>query len=259
MGDQRGLRRRRAGLGARARDRPRARQRQRRRGRARPPAGRVRPAARAHAGLRAAPSRRRTTASPPCAAAAGRARRSCCGCERDDRVRPARGRAARIAVIDVLVIGAGPYGLAAAKAARDKGLEHPHRRPPMAFWREHMPAGMFLRCGLGLAPRPGRRADLRALSGARDPRGPDPARALPRLRRLVHDPGRARRRGRARRGPHARAPLHGDAGLGRDDRGPLRSSPPPASRTSRTARSGRATASTPATSSTSAATPAPAC
>jgi cation diffusion facilitator CzcD-associated flavoprotein CzcO len=49
--------------------------------------------------------------------------------------------------LDVLVIGAGPYGLAAAKAARDRGLETRVVGKPMGFWREHMPAGMLLRSG----------------------------------------------------------------------------------------------------------------
>jgi cation diffusion facilitator CzcD-associated flavoprotein CzcO len=50
-------------------------------------------------------------------------------------------------VTDVLVIGAGPYGLAAAKAARDQGLSTRIVGRHMSFWREHMPAGMFLRSG----------------------------------------------------------------------------------------------------------------
>jgi thioredoxin reductase len=50
-------------------------------------------------------------------------------------------------LLDVLVIGAGPYGLAAAKAARDKGLETRVLGRHMSFWREHMPADMFLRSG----------------------------------------------------------------------------------------------------------------
>ena len=51
-------------------------------------------------------------------------------------------------MLDVLVIGAGPYGLAAAKAARDQGAEHRGSSARhMAFWREHMPAGMLLRSG----------------------------------------------------------------------------------------------------------------
>jgi thioredoxin reductase len=50
-------------------------------------------------------------------------------------------------VTDVLVIGAGPYGLAAAKAARDQGLSTRIVGRHMSFWREHMPAGMCLRSG----------------------------------------------------------------------------------------------------------------
>jgi cation diffusion facilitator CzcD-associated flavoprotein CzcO len=49
--------------------------------------------------------------------------------------------------MDLLVIGAGPYGLAAAAAARDRGLDVTVLGRPMGFWREHMPAGMFLRSG----------------------------------------------------------------------------------------------------------------
>lgn len=49
--------------------------------------------------------------------------------------------------MDVLVIGAGPYGLAAAAAAKARGLEVTVLGRPMGFWREHMPAGMFLRSG----------------------------------------------------------------------------------------------------------------
>jgi cation diffusion facilitator CzcD-associated flavoprotein CzcO len=50
-------------------------------------------------------------------------------------------------LVDALVIGAGPYGLAAAKAVRDKGLSVRIVGRHMAFWRDHMPAGMFLRSG----------------------------------------------------------------------------------------------------------------
>ena len=53
-----------------------------------------------------------------------------------------QGEAICCALLDVLVIGAGPYGLAAAKAARDKGLSTRIVGRHMAFWREHMPAGM---------------------------------------------------------------------------------------------------------------------
>lgn len=48
---------------------------------------------------------------------------------------------------DLLVIGAGPYAYAAAALARDNGIETRVVGHPMAFWREHMPAGMFLRSG----------------------------------------------------------------------------------------------------------------
>jgi thioredoxin reductase len=48
---------------------------------------------------------------------------------------------------DLLVIGAGPYALATAAAARARGLETTVVGRPMSFWREHMPAEMFLRSG----------------------------------------------------------------------------------------------------------------
>jgi cation diffusion facilitator CzcD-associated flavoprotein CzcO len=48
---------------------------------------------------------------------------------------------------DLLVIGAGPYAYAAAAFARANGIEVRIVGQPMSFWREHMPAGMFLRSG----------------------------------------------------------------------------------------------------------------
>jgi thioredoxin reductase len=47
----------------------------------------------------------------------------------------------------LMVIGAGPYGLAVAAYARRLGIETMVLGEPMAFWREHMPRGMFLRSG----------------------------------------------------------------------------------------------------------------
>ena len=47
----------------------------------------------------------------------------------------------------LLVIGAGPYGVALAAHARAQGIETLVVGQPMAFWRGHMPAGMFLRSG----------------------------------------------------------------------------------------------------------------
>jgi thioredoxin reductase len=48
---------------------------------------------------------------------------------------------------DLLVIGAGPYAYSAAAFARDNGIETRIVGHPMAFWRRHMPADMFLRSG----------------------------------------------------------------------------------------------------------------
>jgi FAD-dependent urate hydroxylase len=45
----------------------------------------------------------------------------------------------------LLVIGAGPFGLSLAAYAGDLGIENRIHGSPMAFWREHMPAGMYLR------------------------------------------------------------------------------------------------------------------
>ncbi len=47
----------------------------------------------------------------------------------------------------LLVIGAGPHGLATAAYARRVGIEPLVVGQPMAFWRESMPSGMFLRSG----------------------------------------------------------------------------------------------------------------
>jgi 2-polyprenyl-6-methoxyphenol hydroxylase-like FAD-dependent oxidoreductase len=45
----------------------------------------------------------------------------------------------------LLIVGAGPFGMAAASLARDRGIDHLMIGRQMAFWREHMPAGMYLR------------------------------------------------------------------------------------------------------------------
>jgi cation diffusion facilitator CzcD-associated flavoprotein CzcO len=50
-------------------------------------------------------------------------------------------------VSDLLVIGAGPYGLSVAREAMRAGLSTTVVGRPMSFWREHMPAGMYLRSG----------------------------------------------------------------------------------------------------------------
>ena len=46
---------------------------------------------------------------------------------------------------DLLVIGAGPFGLAVAAQASHSSIEHLVVGRPMEFWRKSMPAGMYLR------------------------------------------------------------------------------------------------------------------
>jgi FAD-dependent urate hydroxylase len=46
---------------------------------------------------------------------------------------------------DVAILGAGPYGLAAASHVKRLGLSTAVIGEPMGFWRRQMPAGMFLR------------------------------------------------------------------------------------------------------------------
>ena len=48
---------------------------------------------------------------------------------------------------DLLVIGAGPYAYSAAAYARDQGIATRIVGRPMAFWRDQMPADMYLRSG----------------------------------------------------------------------------------------------------------------
>jgi cation diffusion facilitator CzcD-associated flavoprotein CzcO len=48
----------------------------------------------------------------------------------------------------LLVVGAGPYGLATAARARERGIETVVVGKPLGFWTDHMPAGMFLRSGI---------------------------------------------------------------------------------------------------------------
>ena len=47
----------------------------------------------------------------------------------------------------LLVIGAGPYGIATAAAAIDAGIETVVVGRPLSFWTENMPSGMYLRSG----------------------------------------------------------------------------------------------------------------
>ena len=50
-----------------------------------------------------------------------------------------------MAMSDVLVIGAGPFGLSISAHLRHRGIEHTIVGRPMNTWREHMPLGLFLK------------------------------------------------------------------------------------------------------------------
>lgn len=45
----------------------------------------------------------------------------------------------------LLIVGAGPFGLALSAYARKHGIEHMLLGEPMEFWKKNMPGGMFLR------------------------------------------------------------------------------------------------------------------
>jgi FAD-dependent urate hydroxylase len=47
--------------------------------------------------------------------------------------------------VDVAIVGAGPFGLSAATYLKDEGVGVAIFGDPMSFWRDHMPAGMYLR------------------------------------------------------------------------------------------------------------------
>ena len=50
--------------------------------------------------------------------------------------------------VPLLVVGAGPYGVAAAARALERGVDTVVVGRPMGFWTDHMPEGMFLRSGI---------------------------------------------------------------------------------------------------------------
>jgi precorrin isomerase len=58
-----------------------------------------------------------------------------------------RDRGARKMDTELLVIGAGPYGLSTAALAQERGIETVIVGRPMGFWRANMPKKMFLRSG----------------------------------------------------------------------------------------------------------------
>ena len=46
---------------------------------------------------------------------------------------------------DLLIIGAGPFGLALAAYANTLGINYLVAGKPMEFWKNNMPDGMYLR------------------------------------------------------------------------------------------------------------------
>ena len=69
-------------------------------------------------------------------------------------------RATRSDDCEVIVIGAGPYGLAAAAHLAGRGVETCVFGEPMSFWRHNMPKGMKLRSPWGATHIPDPRHDL---------------------------------------------------------------------------------------------------
>ncbi len=76
----------------------------------------------------------------------------------------------------VVVIGAGPYGLAAAAHLQQAGIETAVFGEPMSFWRRHMPEGMLLRSSPGASSiaDPERRLTVERFAQERGGAPPDP-------------------------------------------------------------------------------------
>jgi cation diffusion facilitator CzcD-associated flavoprotein CzcO len=53
-----------------------------------------------------------------------------------------------VQTVSLLVVGAGPYGVAVAARAMERGVDTVVVGRPMGFWTDHMPEGMFLRSGI---------------------------------------------------------------------------------------------------------------
>jgi cation diffusion facilitator CzcD-associated flavoprotein CzcO len=68
---------------------------------------------------------------------------------------------------DLLIIGAGPFGLAMAAHAQELGVDHVVVGQPMSFWKTHMPAGMLLRSGCDWHLDPARRDTIARFVGMR--------------------------------------------------------------------------------------------
>lgn len=53
--------------------------------------------------------------------------------------------ASELVDLDVAIVGAGPFGLSSAAYLKNRGIGVGVFGDPMSFWRDHMPAGMYLR------------------------------------------------------------------------------------------------------------------
>ena len=75
---------------------------------------------------------------------------------------------------NVVIIGAGPYGLSVAAHLRARGIEHRIFGSPMQVWREQMPSGMYLKSE-GFASNLSAPAHRNTLAEYCVPRGIDPS------------------------------------------------------------------------------------
>ena len=119
---------------------------------------------------------------------------------------------------EVLIIGAGPYGLSISTHLRGRGIDHLIVGRPMDTWRTHMPAGMYLKSepygsDMSCPQDRVRPRGLQPIGANRRYRAGDAAaaRTVPRLRRLVYQAA----------GPR-RERCHGDGDQGRERRVPGR-------------------------------------